>query len=482
MQRSVSAITARLLAIFCSLGLTALLAVVSLAQAPTGTISGTVVDQSGAVLPKAEVTIRNQATGIERKLSSTGDGAFSAPSLLAGEYLVTAKLSGFRTYLQTVTVTTGSIVKVEIRMEVGQTTDTVTVAAAGEAQINFESHSVDGVITRQKIQNLPLNGRSFLNLASLEPGVTVTPGITGQFNSLFAVSILGGETSRTAVTIDGGNVINSIDGGIGMNFSQEIVQEFQLSSNNFDLSTGITSVGSVNIVTRTGGNDFHGSGYYYFRDHNMAAYPGLARNAISPDPFFARRNPGLWVGGPIVKNRLFFFANYEYMNQTQVYTTLPDLPSVSGLAGNFGSPYRSHLFSSRFDWKINQNHSLLFRYSHDQNRGFGPTEGVPSPSNWLQNQNYADQVILGVTSTLKPTLVNDVRFNVSYWQNRNFLADQQTCPNCLGLGLPDLDLLGSGNFGIGNNFNAPQGRDVRRFNILDHLTWQRGSHRLRFGT
>ena len=102
------------------------------------------------------------------------------------------------------------------------------------------------------------------------------PGTTSQYNSLFSVSILGGASNKTAITVDGGNVRNSIEGDTGMNFSQEVVQEFQLSSSNFDLSTGITSVGAVNIVTRTGGNDYHGSGYFFFRDHNMAAYPGLA--------------------------------------------------------------------------------------------------------------------------------------------------------------------------------------------------------------
>ncbi len=178
------------------------------------------------------------------------------------------------------------------------------------------------------------------------------PGTTSQYNSLFSVSVLGGDSSKTAITVDGGNVRNVIEGDTGMNFWQEVVQEFQLSSANFDLSTGITSVGAVNIVTRTGGNDFHGSGYSFFRDHNMSAYPGLKRDPLSPDPFFARRNPGFWIGGPILKDRLFFFFNYEYMNQTQVFTVQPDLPSVAGLAGNFASPYKGKTISARFDYRI----------------------------------------------------------------------------------------------------------------------------------
>ena len=374
-------------------------AFITSAQVPTGTISGVVQDESGALVPGAQVTITNKATGAARTLTTGQEGAYSATLLPAGTYEVRATMAGFRTLLRDATIETGSTTTVDMRLQVGQSKEVVTVEAA-TAQVEYERHTIDGVINRQKIQELPLNGRSFLQLAFLEPGVTVGPGTTSQYNSLFSVSVLGGDSSKTAITVDGGNVRNVIEGQTGMNFSQEVVQEFQLSSANFDLSTGITSVGSVNIVTRTGGNDFHGSGYFFFRDHNMSAYPGLKRNPLSPDPFFARRNPGFWIGGPVLKDRLFFFFNYEYMNQTQVYTVQPDLPSVAGLAGNYLSPYKGKTLSTRFDYRISANHSLFARYSHDGNRGFGPNGGEPLPSNWLRNTNWSDQSVLGITSTL----------------------------------------------------------------------------------
>ncbi|MFN7947385.1 MAG: carboxypeptidase regulatory-like domain-containing protein [Blastocatellia bacterium] len=461
--------------------LVALLTATGWAQAPVGTISGTVNDESGAIIANAAITIRNKATGAERRLTSGADGAFSAAALPAGDYEVEAQVTGFRTLKRDVTVSTGTITNVEMQMKVGQTTEIVTVEGSATSQINYESHSIDGVITRQKIQELPLNGRSFLQLAFLEPGVTASPGTTSQYNSLFSVSVLGGSSDKTAITVDGGNVRNSIEGNTGMNFSQEVVQEFQLSSSNFDLSTGITSVGSVNIVTRTGTNQFHGSGYFFFRDHNMAAYPALNRNPANPDPFFARRNPGVWVGGPIIRDRLFFFTNYEYSNQASVVTYQPNYAPASSLAGNFGSPYRGHLFSTRIDWKATEKHSAFLRYSHDQNKGFGPNGGAVPQSNWLQNRNFSDQGVLNVTSILKPTLINDFRFNFTYWQNRNLFADDATCPNCVGLGFPQLNINGT-NVTVGNTSNATQGRDLRRFTFLDTVSWQKGSHRFRFGT
>lgn len=452
------------------------------AQTPTGIISGAVTDESGAVVPNATVTITNKTTGFTRTITTNAEGLFSAPALPAGEYEVRAEITGFRTTLRQATVQAGDTTSVNLPMQVGGTKDVVTVEGVAP-QINYENHSIEGVITRQKIEGLPLNGRSFMQLASIEPGVTVSAGSTSQYNTLVNISVLGGASGLTAISVDGGPLKDDIEGaGTSMNFSQEVVQEFQLSALNFDLSTDITSVGSVNVVTRQGGNQFHGSGYFFFRDHNMAAYPALKRNALSPDPFFARRNPGFWVGGPIVKDKLFFFFNYEYMNQIQAFTVQPDIPSVAGLANSFGSPYHSKTLSLRFDYRLSSKHTLFARYSHDGNQGLGPNGGSPFPSSWLKNVNWADQTAFGVTSILKSNIVNDFRFTYAYWHNRNLFPTAGDCgQNCLGLGFPQLTLQGSSNFQVGDTSNATQGRDLRRFTYQDSLTWQMGSHRIRFG-
>jgi hypothetical protein len=464
----------------CSLLLALVLAAVFVfAQAPTGTISGTITDESGAVIPGASIIITEKNTGLVRMLTGAADGTFTAAALPPGVYEVKTTVTGFRTTVREADVETGSTTTVDLRLQVGQSKDVVTVEAA-TAQVEYDRHTIDGVITRQKIQDLPLNGRSFLNLAFLEPGVTVSPGSTSQYNALFSVSILGGDSSKTSITVDGGNIRNSIEGGTAMNFSQEVVQEFQISSANFDLSTGITSVGAVNIVSRSGSNDFHGSGYYFFRDHNMSAYPGLARNPISPDPFFARRNPGFWIGGPIKRDKLFFFFNYEYLNQTQVFSFQPNQPSVASLVGNYPSPYKGKNLSAKFDYALNQNHHLFARYSHDGNSGLGPNGGAQVPSHWLRNTNWSDQTVLGVTSTLRPNLVNDFRFSYQYWHNRNLFPTASDCPGCLGLGFPEVGINGT-NVTVGNTSNATQGRDLRRYNFTDNMNWQKGSHGFRFG-
>ena len=448
-----------------------------MAQAPTGTIAGTVTDESGAVVPNASVTITNKETGSARALQSGADGSFSAPSLAAGQYDVRSEAPGFRALVRPAEVATGATTTVNLTMQVGATKDVVTVEGAA-ATINYDSNTVQGVVTRQQIEGLPLNGRSFLNLAQLEPGVLVTPANPAQFNAQFSVSVLGGPASHTAITVDGGNIRNPVEGGTGTNFSQEVVQEFQLSSVNFDLSTGITAFGSVNVVTRSGSNDFHGAGYFYFRDHNISAYPSLTRNPFTNDPFFARRQGGFWIGGPVKKDKLFFFFNLENTNQNGVYITIPDLPSFSAFGSLSPAPYLGRQESAKLDYRLNDRNTFFLRYSHDGNHNSGPF-GVPTePSNFVSNRNWSDQSLLGFTSVLSPAVVNDLRFSYWYWQNRNIPTP---CGTCVGGGGPEIFIVGSNNAAFGNNFNSPQGRDLRRYPLSDNVSWQKGSHRIKFG-
>jgi hypothetical protein len=271
---------------------------VAYGQAPTGTISGNVKDESGAVVPSATVSITNKATDLNRTITTNAEGLFSAPALVPGEYEVRVEMQGFRTVIRAATVVAGSGTTVDMTLSLGTTQEVVTVEAA-TAQITYDSHTVAGVIPRESIQDLPLNGRSSLQLASLEPGVTVNAGATSQFNAMFNVSILGSNGGATAgsgvgpiITMDGGVINDEVEGGTSMNFSQEVVQEFQIASANFDASTGIAVGGAVNIVTRSGSNDFHGSAYFFFRDHNMAAYPGPEAQRLQPQPVLCPAKSG----------------------------------------------------------------------------------------------------------------------------------------------------------------------------------------------
>ena len=192
-------------------------------QAPAGAISGTVKDQSGAVVPGATITITDKARAAARALTANEFGLFSAPALPAGEYEVRAEFPGFKTLMREAQVVAGSVTTVDMAMTLGEVSDVVTVEDA-VAEINYESQAIAGIVAREKIQELPINGRSFMSLATLEPGVTIAPGTAAQFNSLISVTTLGG-VGYTRITIDGG-IVNDQWEGTGttdMNFSQEIV-------------------------------------------------------------------------------------------------------------------------------------------------------------------------------------------------------------------------------------------------------------------
>jgi len=469
----------------------------TLAQATNGSVRGTVTDPNGAVLSRATVAVKNAATGFERRLTTGDEGTYLADNLPPGEYEIQVELQGFQKQLKRVTVQTSNSLEINFSMTVGASAETVVVTSE-VGQVNTSDYKVDGVITRERIENLPLNGRSFLSLASLEPGVSVAynanPGAGGP-NNYFRVSIAGATSTVTRISVDGANVNDRITGGTAQNFSQETIQEFQITTFNFDLSVGNTAVGAVNIVSRTGSNNFHGSGFYFFRDHNIAAYPAFKRpcdpTAFNPgcndpelrpaleDPFFVRRNMGINLGGPVKKDRLFFFSNFEYTNQVGAQTISFSNPIWAGFSHVGNLPFRGKLFNARLDYKLNDKHNAYLRYSSDINTNLAG--GGNLESTWTSSRNYSYQANMGVTSILKPSLVNEFRYSFSYYSNQLRPPDSSECSNplyCFNLNGPRI-----GGFGltIGNDNNVTQHRILRTYQLNENMYWNKGSHRIRFG-
>lgn len=454
------------------------------AQAPVGSLNGTVHDPSGAVMPGTSVTVTNKDTGAERQVLSAADGSFGVAPLAAGTYMVKAAASGFRTLIEQATVQVGQVTTIDLVMQIGAANEVVSVQGEA-AQIDYDSHTIQGVITREEIENLPLNGRSFLNLAMLEPGVTVSANNVGQYNRLFDVNILGADSGNGSVriTVDGATIADSVTGGTQQNLSQEVVQEFQLSSTNMDLSNAIGAGGAINIATRGGTNDFHGAGFFYFRDHDLSAYPYLQRVATEPaSPFFARRQSGFDVGGPIIKDKLFFFSALEYTDQVGVYSEFPSDPLFQQFASYASSPFKETELNERLDWAISAKHNASLRYSHDGNNGYAPPGGGDLPSDWDVNKNWADSGVFALTSALSPSLSNEFRYSYTYWSNTNNPPTTAQCPApCLGLGMPNFSIYGVSNFTIGNATNAPQSRVLRRHIFADNISKMKGAHSMKWG-
>jgi hypothetical protein len=280
------------------------------AQAPTGTMAGIVFDSAGTRVAGARVRLTRRDTGLVRNLTTSRDGNYSAAALPPGIYQVTVESQGFRPRECTVNVETGSTTTLNLTLQVDELTEKVTVDT-DVPLLQFEHHQVGGLVSRTQIEDVPLNGRNFLELAKLEPGVQ--PPARASSNRIFVPALgqpVGNSGRGTRVTVDGGSIMAVGNGGAAMGFSQEVVQEFQVTTVNFELTTGLTSGAAINVTTRSGGNELHGAGFYFFRDHKLAAYPALNRDPANADPFFQRRQFGFALGGPIQRDRFFFFGTY----------------------------------------------------------------------------------------------------------------------------------------------------------------------------
>ena len=221
---------------------------------------------------------------------------------------------------------------------------------------------------------MPLNGRSFLELAQLQPSVQVfsvtNPGSLG--NNYQRVCIGGADLRRPASpSTDRRSAIDLRRHDAGA--LTGVVQEFQVSTFNFDSATGVTGSDAINIVTRRGTNALHGAAFLYFRDHHLAAYPGLRRDPRLPDtPFFARRQGGASAGGPMIRDRLFWFANYERNKQDAVFAVSNNHPVFSKFDGIFANPLDGHQFNIRLDGRASENQQVFVRYWLDRNRPVTP--------------------------------------------------------------------------------------------------------------
>jgi hypothetical protein len=356
------------------------LGVNAMAQHIRGALEGTVADPNGGVLSGARVIVKNDATGAEVAATTNERGYFNVQNLEAGIYSVTVEQAGFRKHLaKDVNVKVGAVTPLTISLQVGATEQTVEVTAANtEAIVDTSRSTIDGVVTARTIENLPLNGRNFLDLAQLEPGVQVRDG--GDFdptkNQFVGVSVGGRMGRSTRIQVDGVDITDENVGTTTTNISNESIQEFQVSRSSLDPSTDLTSSGAINIVTRSGGNQFHGSGLGYFRNESYAA--DLRTDKTSPTtkkPSFERQNFGGNFGGYFIKDRLFWHIEGERNRQNgQQFTSVP---AFDGFTKNFPVPLRETNVGGRLDFNVTQNLKTFYRFNHNDNSGvtgFGLTD------------------------------------------------------------------------------------------------------------
>ena len=311
-------------------------ATLSFAQQSTGTISGTVSDQQGAVIPGAQVEVRNVGTNAVFATSSNENGLYVAPGMAVGEYEIAVESDGFRRSVRSgVTLQVGQNAEIDVTLEIGQVTEVVEVI--GQAPlVDTGGATIGEVIERKRVSDLPINGRGALALTMLTAGVISNAGPTNSgFGDrgiqLSSISINGSPNSMNAQMLDGNNNILSYVGEVGVPIAVDSVEEFKVQSGTMSSEFGYTAGGAINLVTRSGTNDIHGTAYEFLRNDKLDA-----RNAFARTRLPLRYNQyGASVGGPVIKNRTFGFFNWEEYRLVRSRPRIRNVPIPDFLRGDF---------------------------------------------------------------------------------------------------------------------------------------------------
>ena len=491
------------------------------ADVTSAAVKGVITDQTGGAVAGATVKISSPERGIERVVTTDGVGAFQVPFLPPAGYEVRIEAKGFETHvLKNITLTVGQIVVLDTTLRVGPAADIVYITSETPL-IETERTQQANTIQAKQIESLPNIGRGFLNYVFTLPGVASSNAPRAQGNGNFnfgstGFSIGGSNGRANLITVDGGE--NEFGDGEPRFFvSPEAVQEFQVNRNGFAAEFGFTSGTAMNVISKSGSNVFHGSIYTYFRDQKTSARNYFNRNATKA--FDQQLYPGLTVGGPVMKDKLFFFTSYEFPRsttarfrsftnnaallnpdanqnafiaklnasgdtnirriagvlQTQLTTTnfADTIALLRRDEGTFSDGSRDHQLSNKIDYQPSNRDSISGRFSFYKHSETGnECAGSPictSNRTLLKSRDYT--ALINWTRNLRPDLINQARFQFS-----PDTAAQTRSVNPAG---SELNIGGVGTFG--RSFTAPFNTFEKRFQFEDNMSWIKNKHFVKFG-
>jgi Carboxypeptidase regulatory-like domain/TonB dependent receptor len=455
----------------------------------TGTVTGVVKDEKGGLVPGAAVKIVNVGTNTERTATTSSDGVYEITQLVPGNYRLEVEAKGFSKFVQEpVVINVLQRTTVNPDLKVGGIGETVTVTGESTALVETTKTDVSGVIDQRRLENLPVNGRSFASLAILIPGATLQPSFDPTKARVGTFSV-GGSTGRNLnVTIDGGDNKDNAVGGILQNFSMEGIQEFALSTQRFSAANGRSGGALLSVVSKSGSNDFHGSVFGFFRDDALNANaPKLLAEARGDStagaqkPPFDRQQFGGSFGGPIKKDRAFFFGAVERTRERgNSFVSEADQTSISFLEP-FGyeavpllpQPFNDWQYTVKGDFVLSPKHQLVARFAGQNNDALNDQAGFlivrTDLSGGNESLNTLYNFLTSLTSTLSATTVNQFTYQYQTFDNRiNATTDLNL------LAFPD-GLL------VGRNGNVPQQTLQNKHQFHDDLSWNRGNHGFKFG-
>jgi hypothetical protein len=499
------------------------------AQVVGATLAGTITDKSGAAVSNAQISVKNTGTGVVRTVTTNEDGFYSAPNLQPGNYEVTASANGFGSESTALVLTVGAQQSLNLSLTVGSTTQTVQVTDAAPT-VNLVESTLGGLNNEAQIRELPLNGRSWTDLASLQPGVYTineTYGLTTRkrygrgFGTEFAIS--GNRPQQNNYRIDGVSVNDPTNGGpgsiLGGNLGVEAISEFSVLTTNYSTEYGRSSGGIINAITKSGTNEFHGDMYEYLRNSDLDA----ANYFDIKKPPFRRNQFGASAGGPIKKEKVFIFGDYEglrqLLNLTQnsivpsqnarngiltsgtvavdpeitrflnAFYPLPNTPTIGDTGSYiFGDPQISNenYFMTRVDEVVSTKDSFHEMYQYDNGTTSVPDEFLNKIVDQASRRQY---FVADETHTFSYRLLNDARFGLI----RDFIGGPEgatainpaaadtsfgTIP---GDSAATISISGLTTFSGGLSAAAPQHDPWTDWQVYDDAFYTSGVHSLKFG-
>lgn len=456
-------------------------------QATTGLIQGTVTDPNGAVVSGATAVLRNVETGFERTVTSNSDGLFNAPLLPLGRYRVTVSASGFAdTILENVSVSVGQTLSLRVDMKVGATAATVDVSSEAES-IETARTELSTQINDRSVQNLPINRRDFSRFAQLTPGVSVVQGPDGD-----EITINGQKGIQNNVSIDGADANNPFFGEQrggqrpAFTISLESVKEFQVVPVGASAEFGRSSGGFINAVTKSGTNEFAGSAFVFFRNQSLSSQNPDAVAAGLPTEDFRNYQFGGNVGGPIKKDKAFFFVAYERNDGKSSKPNSIDPILANIFATRFNSPNEQRVIDRtniadvllvKADFQLNKSNLLTLRHNYSRAEQVNGTFDVPTwgySANGRETDN-SNSFIGQLVTNFSPRLLNEFRFQWAKEKRPRFYD---------GPDLPDTTIGtfdGSISYRFGRPFFLPVPSDDTRLQFTDNFTVIRGNHSIKFG-
>ncbi len=444
-------------------------------------LQGTILDKTQAVIAGARVETTNKETGLTRSTTTNESGTYRFDLLPAGIYKIVASAKGF-----------ASVSSEDVELLVGQTStldftlspgaQTQTIIVTGEAPlVDQQKTDVSRNVTPDEIRELPLNGRDFANLAYLAPGAKPVNSYDPTKNRIAIFGINGSNGRNVNVTVNGIDNKDNTVGGPVMQFPLEAIQEFVISTQRFSAANGRSEGAAVNVITKSGGNQFHGSAYVFERNERLNAIDFFSQKGNPPTkPPFSRQQFGGSIGGPIRKEKDFFFFALERQRELTNIVVEPDLLKELQLVTSLGAqpsatiptPYRDWRYNIRLDHRFNDNHSAFLTFNSQTNRGLNDQSGS---NNDLTAGNFTTNALqlanLTFNSVLTPRVINAFTAGFQYWNN---LIDTEKKVPTVFFGTP-------ATIYFGTNTNVPQQSYQRKWQFRDDLSIARGNHSLKTG-